>query len=125
MALADIRQPDTGLIHADLVPDNVLSDGSQLQLIDFDDGGFGYRLFDLATITCRSRLRHGSDALATATVEGYANHRQLNCGALPLFEALRACSYVGWNISRMQEPDGGSRNARFIAEAVRAIHSVE
>ena len=38
---------DYGLIHADLVPDNVLIQNGVV-MIDFDDGGFGYRLFDLA-----------------------------------------------------------------------------
>ena len=35
-AIDTMDQPDFGLIHADLVPDNVLIDGNQLQLIDFD-----------------------------------------------------------------------------------------
>ncbi|MGB0824165.1 MAG: phosphotransferase [Alphaproteobacteria bacterium] len=42
------------LIHADLIPDNVMrgSDGS-LHLIDFDDCCWGFREFDLATTISR------------------------------------------------------------------------
>jgi len=40
---------------------------------------------------------------------------------LPLFEAIRACSYIGWNISRMDEAGGRERNVRFIAEAETAL----
>jgi len=110
---------DFGLVHADLVPDNVLSDGKALQLIDFDDGGFGYRLFDLATITHRSyRIDAGGD-LAKAVVEGYGT--SVNPKDLLLFEALRACTYVGWNISRMDEAGGKKRNERFVSEAIRAV----
>ena len=38
-----------GLIHADLVPENLLIDGNRVQVIDFDDAGFGWHLFELAT----------------------------------------------------------------------------
>ncbi len=119
--LESLPQPDCGLIHADLVPDNVLYNGHQLQAIDFDDGGFGYRLFDLATITHRSKRLQSSDKLAAAVISGYQKHRVLDCYSLPLFEALRACTYVGWNISRMHEPGGAERNDRFIAEALVAV----
>ncbi len=120
-ALAALQQPDTGLIHADLVPDNVLVNGEQLHPIDFDDGGFGYRLFDVATITFRSRREEGGDSLASATIAGYCSERSLDLNSLPLFEALRACTYVGWNISRMGEAGGVARNRRFIEAAERAI----
>ncbi len=138
-ALENLQQPDRGLIHADLVPDNVLCNEGKLQPIDFDDGGFGYRLFDLATITHRSKrvqnpgLQVGeqaddqavplADKLANAVVAGYQKQRPLDYGSLPLFEALRACTYVGWNITRMDEPGGIERNKRFIAEAELAVNN--
>lgn len=112
---------DIGLIHADLVPDNVLTDGETLRLIDFDDSGFGHRLFDLATITRRSRFIQSDGLLAEAAIEGYAADRQTDRDALMLFEALRACTYIGWNISRMNEAGGIERNARYISEAETAI----
>lgn len=116
--------PDFGLIHADLVPDNVLGVGTRLYPIDFDDGGYGYRLFDLATTTHRCKRLYKSHTFSEATINGYASVRQLNTIALPLFEALRACTYVGWNITRLDEPDGRERNGRFVAEAVQAIDAV-
>ncbi len=120
-ALENLQQPDQGLIHADLVPDNVLYNGGKLHPIDFDDSGFGYRLFDVATVTLRSRRVQGSGALATAVVAGYQTQRPLDYKSLPLFEALRACTYVGWNITRMDEPGGVERNERFITEAEIAM----
>lgn len=112
---------DFGLIHADLVPDNVLIDDNRLWLIDFDDGGFGYRLFDLATITRRCRRHAQGEQLIAAVIAGYSAKRPLGQEALPLFEALRACTYVGWNISRINEVNGATRNTRFITEAHAAI----
>ena len=106
------------------MPDNVLLHADQLQPIDFDDGGYGHRLFDLATITFRSRRTDPTGALARATIDGYTSLRPADLTALPLFEALRACTYVGWNITRMAEDGGATRNARFIAAALNAVKTV-
>ena len=112
-----------GLIHADLVPDNVLYDGQSLQLIDFDDGGVGYHLFDLATITHRSRRQGDGHEYASATLEGYGSIVTVQLEDIAFFEALRACTYVGWNISRLNETGAASRNRRFISEADAAIEA--
>ncbi|MFT5132113.1 MAG: Ser/Thr protein kinase RdoA (MazF antagonist), partial [Gammaproteobacteria bacterium] len=36
------------MIHADIVPENVLVDGEHIRLIDFDDAGYGWHLFEMA-----------------------------------------------------------------------------
>ena len=46
-----------GLIHADAHLDNVLFDGQQARLIDFDDCGFGYRIYDVAVALWELRHR--------------------------------------------------------------------
>jgi len=121
LAIESCEFLDTGLIHADLVPDNVLYDDGQLQLIDFDDGGFGFRLFDLATITHRCKRLQGGAEFANAAIKGYCESYSIDARLLALFEALRACSYLGWNISRIDETNGRTRNARFVSEAEDAI----
>lgn len=123
-ALDTITTADTGLIHADLVPDNVMLHAGELHPIDFDDGGFGPRLFDLATVTFRSRRTDPTGALARATIDGYTSQRDADMALLPLFEALRACTYVGWNITRMAENGGHERNTCFITAALAAIESL-
>ena len=119
--LAVLDKPDVGLIHADLVPDNVLVAAGQLAPIDFDDGGFGHRLFDLATVTHRSRRTDPTGGLADAAIKGYSSLRPCDPAALALFEALRACSYVGWNMSRFAEAGAVERNQRFISAAVSSV----
>ena len=109
---------DYGLIHADLVPGNVMWSGDGLHLIDFDDGGYGFRLFEIATALFKHRNNPDYPALHAALIHGYTANRTIDLGTLPLFLALRAVTYVGWNITRIDEDKTGERNARFVANAM-------
>ena len=62
---------DFGLIHADLVRENVMVHDGRVHLIDFDDSGFGFRLFDIATTLLRNRSEPDYDALKGALLDGY------------------------------------------------------
>lgn len=104
---------DYGLIHADLVGDNILVDGDRLHLIDFDDGGFGYRLFDLATALIKTIEEPDHSMLRAALCDGYLTERRIDLAPLDLFLALRAVTYLGWIVPRMSEPGAEARNARF------------
>ena len=88
-----------------------------LSLIDFDDGGWGYRLFDIATALIKSRAEPDYPALQAALIAGYQRERALDVSALDLFMALRAVTYVGWIITRLNEPGGTTRNSRMVAQA--------
>ena len=74
-------------------------EGDQLRLIDFDDAGFGWHLFELVTslyfIMDESYFEQANDAL----IEGYRVHRQLpdeQLELLPLFFLARGFTYIGW-----------------------------
>lgn len=118
---------DYGLIHADLVRENVMVAGQgnslRLSLIDFDDGGYGYRLFELATALLKIAGEPDFEASKRALIEGYQSLRELDLAALPLFMALRATSYVGWIRARLDEPGAHERQARFIATARQQVQS--
>ena len=43
---------------ADLIPDNVMIDENEITFLDFDDCGFGFRLFDIATILLKQIETH-------------------------------------------------------------------
>jgi len=97
---------DYGLIHADLVRENVLVDDAGVALIDFDDGGFGWRLFDIATALLRNRHEAEYAAIEAALIEGYRSRRDLSdddLQLLPVFTLLRSCTYVGWIRTRIQD----------------------
>lgn len=109
---------DFGLIHADMVRENVLVEDGEIGLIDFDDGGFGYRLFDIATALIKNRAEPDYGEMAAALLRGYRGVRPLDTALLPVFMMLRSFTYLGWIMPRRDEPGGAERSARFIASAM-------
>lgn len=104
---------DYGLIHADLVPENVLLHRGRPQLIDFDDGGFGFRLFELATTVNRAWREDDSGALAAAVLDGYQSVRAIDLSPLPLFRAVRSFTYLAWIVPRLNEAGAAARCRRY------------
>jgi Ser/Thr protein kinase RdoA (MazF antagonist) len=104
-------RPDRyGLIHADLVPENLLVDGERICVIDFDDAGFGWHLFELATSLYFISGDDVYPAALAALIRGYRSERPLSDLALerlPLFLAARGTTYLGWVHTRH-----GSETAR-------------
>ncbi len=117
------RYPDLnyGLIHADLLGENVLTDGNNIHLIDFDDGGWGYRLFELSTALIRHLDAPDYADLKGALFAGYRSVRPLDTGAFDLMLALRACTYVGWIAERAALADAQERQERNAALARNLI----
>lgn len=113
---------DFGLIHADLVSANVMAHDGCIALIDFDDGGFGFRLFEIATALFKQMTEPDFPELQGALISGYRSIRELDTQALDLFLAVRAATYVGWNITRMHENGAEGRNTRFIGAARNLAH---
>lgn len=109
---------DYGLIHADALSENILIHDGALSLIDFDDGGWGFRDFELATFLMRFLPAPDYTDLRAALLEGYASRRPVDPAALDLFILLRALTYPGWIIPRIHEPGGAERSARAIATAL-------
>lgn len=115
-----LERPDFGLIHADLVRENVLLHGDRIGLLDFDDGGWGYRVFDLATTLLKFIGSADYPVSRDALLRGYRSVRLLDTATLDLFLALRAVTYVGWIVPRLGEVGARERSERYIATARRA-----
>jgi Ser/Thr protein kinase RdoA (MazF antagonist) len=118
-ALAGIEAgADYGLVHADLLSENMMLAGDRLYMIDFDDGGWGFRDFELATFLLRFRAAPDYPALQDALLEGYAARRSVRIDELALFMLLRALTYPGWIADRLGEPGAEERSDRAIATAI-------
>ena len=94
------KSPDTySMIHADFAPENLIVDGDSLRLIDFDDAGFGWHVFELATALFFIQPEPYFDEAHAALIEGYRSKRPLDdraLAAMPLLMAARATTYLGW-----------------------------
>ena len=115
------KELDYGLIHADLVRENILVSGDTVRFIDFDDAGFGWRLFDIATALIKNRAEPDYPALKAALIAGYRRNRPLSdndLAQLPMFELARSLTYLGWARQRRGEPGLDRRVPRMIAQAV-------
>jgi Ser/Thr protein kinase RdoA (MazF antagonist) len=92
--------PDVfGLVHADLRLANLLVDGDQITVIDFDDCGFGWYFYDFGTAVSffedDPAVPEWQDAWAT----GYRTHRELPARdeqMLPSFVLLRRMLLLAW-----------------------------
>jgi Ser/Thr protein kinase RdoA (MazF antagonist) len=114
---------DYGLIHADLVRENILISHKKIRLIDFDDAGFGFRMFDIAVALVKNRDEPHYESMKAKLLEGYKSIRQLATkdeNALELFLALRDFAYLGWADARRAEPDIGKRLMQIKQETLKA-----
>lgn len=88
-----------GLIHADFVPENLMVSGDTVRLLDFDDSGFGWHLFELATALYFIRQDTHFKIAQDALIEGYRAYRALPekvLAKLPVFMMARGFTYLGW-----------------------------
>ena len=96
-----------GLVHADLRLANLLVEGSQLCVIDFDDCGFSWYLYDFAAAISFIETSPQIPALQAAWVKGYrgvANLSEEDEAALPMFIMLRRLLLTAWIASHAETP---------------------
>ena len=88
-----------GLTHSDMRLANLLVDGDQVKVLDFDDSGFSWRLYDAATAVSFFEHEPHVPELMAAWVGGY--RRVLDLAAedeaeIPTFVMLRRMILVAW-----------------------------
>ena len=121
-----------GLIHADFLPENILVHDGELSLIDFDDCGFGWYLFEMATSLFPQINQPFFDDLVAAYTEGYRSERKMSDAdleAFPAFLMIRGFTYLGWLHTRGDNMKHADRLAeeiingllRFIPELMREL----
>jgi len=122
--LADYgRQGDRyGLIHADMRLANLLIDGGRTRLIDFDDCGLGWFMYDFAAGISFIEDHPQVPALRQAWLEGYQDVRPLSAAdrdEIDSFIMLRRLALLAWigshsdtDLARSQAPHFAAVSAR-------------
>ena len=96
-----------GLVHADLRLANLLVDGPRLQIIDFDDCGFGWFMYDFATAVSFIEHEPAVPGLLQSWLTGYCRHRPLSPeerAEIATFVALRRILLAAWLASHAEIP---------------------
>ena len=86
-------------MHADFLPDNILVHDGRLTLIDFDDCGYGWHLYEMATGLFPQIRQPFFDDLVDAYLEGYRSEREFSREdeeILPAFLMICGLNYLGW-----------------------------
>ncbi len=107
--LADFGQsPDRyGLSHGDFLAENIFVCEDGIRLLDFDDAGDSWYLFDIATALFDLLGTPAYDPCVAAIVSGYREQRDLpdeHLIMLPAFCLGRLLSYVGWCAKKPHMP---------------------
>ena len=108
-----------GPIHADLTPENVLMHDGLMTIIDFDDSGDGYYLFDLATAAFFYLPHPRFDDVTQALFGGYESVRALTNVDHSMWRAMllaRGLTYLGWATDRR-----GDETSDFLLEHIRPV----
>ena len=121
-ALRERLSGEIGLIHADVLRENVLVNGRSVSLIDFDDSGFGFRLHDLGTALVQTVYHREQPQLRAALMAGYGTTDEPMVQA---FTLARTLASVGWTMPRLQpdDPIHKSHLARAVMVAEQVLGS--
>jgi len=111
-----------GLIHADMRLANLLVEGDRTKVIDFDDCGFSWLAYDLATAVSFIQDRTDLPALIEAWLAGYGRvarfPRDLEA-EIPSFLMLRRIAEIGWLTSTQHVPFARNLAPRFASDTCR------
>jgi Ser/Thr protein kinase RdoA (MazF antagonist) len=110
-----------GLVHADLRLANLLVQGDHLRVIDFDDCGFSWFLYDFATAVSFIEHEPIVPELLQAWVCGYRKTARLSAGdvvEIPTFVVLRRILLCAWLASHAEIPFARQFGAAYTLGAV-------
>jgi Ser/Thr protein kinase RdoA (MazF antagonist) len=108
-----------GLIHADMRPANLLVDGERLAVIDFDDCGESWFMFDFAAAVSFQEAEPSIPNLMAAWVENYRRVAPLTTedeAMLPVFVMLRRMHLTAWIASHAETPTAQSMGEPYTAQ---------
>lgn len=111
-----------GLIHADMRLANLLVDGEAVTLIDFDDCGFCWFMYDFAAAISFHETHKDVPRWRAAWIEGYRGERALSAMDIAALDAsilLRRMALLAWIGSHGETDLAESQAGHFSADTVR------
>ncbi len=110
-----------GLIHGDMRLANILVDGATVKVIDFDDCGFGWRLYDCATAVSFFEHKPEVPKLISAWARGYRRRLALTGEEeleIPTFVMLRRLVLIAWIGSHAETDLAKSMGMQYTSDTV-------
>lgn len=117
-----INDENFGVIHSDCRATNLLVDGDKLQVIDFDDMGFGWYLFDFAASLSFMEQSKLAPELMKAWVKGYEKIKKLSDyekSLLPTISIMRRIELMNWCNTHSEVPFAHENRLDVTKETVR------
>lgn len=108
-----------GLVHADLRPANLLLDKDQTSVIDFDDCGYSWFMYDFAAAVSFNETDARLPGWHDAWIQGYGSVRALHqndIGMLPTFLMMRRLMLIAWLGSHSQAKEARELGADFATQ---------
>lgn len=96
-----------GLSHGDFLAENIFVCDDGIRLLDFDDAGEGWYLFEIVTAVFDLLETPAFEPCLAAIVSGYRQERELpdeHLAMVPAFVVARVLSYLGWCAKKTHMP---------------------
>ena len=113
-----------GLIHGDFIAKNILFRGESICVLDFDNSGYGYYLYDLAPLLLQWSALAQYAALKAALWAGYTAIHPLpdeQQNHVETFVAARHVASCRWIASNLSNPQVSARAPQIIATRVEEL----
>jgi Ser/Thr protein kinase RdoA (MazF antagonist) len=115
------------LIHSDMHPGNLVLHKGAVHVIDFDDTGYGFLIYDFAASLAYIVGSPDYEAMENSLLAGYESIAPLPESArelLPAFLKLRLASIANWSASRTDHPEFRTGSAKFVHSLCERIRSM-
>jgi Ser/Thr protein kinase RdoA (MazF antagonist) len=116
-----------GLVHADLRLANLLVDGESLRVIDFDDCGLSWFVYDFAAAVSFIEHEPVIPALIEAWTAGYREVAPLDAedaAMIPIFVMLRRILLTAWIASHAEVPFARELGSAYTAGTVQLARAL-
>lgn len=117
-----ITDENFGVIHSDCRATNLLVDGKKLNVIDFDDMGYGWYLFDFAASLSFMEQSSLAPELTKAWIKGYEKVNPLTSyekSLLPTISIMRRIELMNWCNTHSEVPFASENRLSVTKDTVR------